>query len=77
LVEVPGVSWPKPPSSQSSGELGTELLTNIGPPDRRVCPPNQEQKMKYYLRKHITMTADEEDWMKQHGAFLDDLLNKG
>jgi uncharacterized protein YciI len=23
------------------------------------------------------MTADEKDWMKQHGAFLDDLLNKG
>jgi uncharacterized protein YciI len=24
-----------------------------------------------------TMTADEKAWMKQHGAFLDDLLAKG
>lgn len=41
--------------------------------------------MKYYLCKYIppradflaTMTADEKAWMKQHGAFLDDLLDKG
>ena len=41
--------------------------------------------MKYYLCKYIppradflaTMTADEKAWMKQHGAFLDDLLEKG
>jgi hypothetical protein len=41
--------------------------------------------MKYYLCKYIpprqdflaTMTADEKTWMKQHGAFLDDLLEKG
>ena len=41
--------------------------------------------MKSYLCKYIpprsdflaTMTADEKDWMKQHGAFLDDLLAKG
>ena len=41
--------------------------------------------MKYYLCKYIppradflaTMTADEKTWMKQHGAFLDDLLDKG
>jgi hypothetical protein len=25
FVEVPRVAWPRPPSSQSSGELGTEL----------------------------------------------------
>lgn len=41
--------------------------------------------MKHYLCKYIpprvdfltTMTADEKAWMKQHGAFLDDLLEKG
>jgi uncharacterized protein YciI len=41
--------------------------------------------MKYYLCKYIppradflaTMTADEKAWMKQHGAFLDDLFEKG
>jgi len=41
--------------------------------------------MKYYFCKYIppradflaTMTADEKAWMKQHGAFLDDLLEKG
>ena len=41
--------------------------------------------MKYYLCKYIppradflaTMTADEKVWMRQHGAFLDDLLEKG
>lgn len=41
--------------------------------------------MKCYLCKYIppradflaTMTGDEKDWMKQHGAFLDDLLSKG
>lgn len=41
--------------------------------------------MKYYLCKYIppradflsSMTADEKAWMKQHGAFLDDLLEKG
>jgi uncharacterized protein YciI len=41
--------------------------------------------MKYYLCKYIppradflaTMTTDEKAWMKQHGAFLDDLLAKG
>ena len=41
--------------------------------------------MKYYLCKYIpprddflsTMSADEADWMKQHGAFLDDLLGQG
>ncbi|MDR6872999.1 uncharacterized protein YciI [Bosea sp. BE125] len=41
--------------------------------------------MKYYLCKYIppradflaTMTTDEKDWMKQHGAFLDALLEKG
>ncbi len=41
--------------------------------------------MKYYLCKYIppradfvaTMTADELGWMKQHGAFLDGLLDKG
>ncbi|ASU38900.1 hypothetical protein hmeg3_11800 [Herbaspirillum sp. meg3] len=41
--------------------------------------------MKYYLCKFIpprpdfltTMSADELNWMKQHGAFLDDLLAKG
>ncbi|WP_369933019.1 YciI family protein [Xanthomonas tesorieronis] len=40
--------------------------------------------MKYYLCKFIpprsdflvTMSADEASWMKQHGAFLDDLLAK-
>lgn len=40
--------------------------------------------MKYYLCKYIppradflaTMTADELAWMKQHGAFLDELLAK-
>ncbi|MER8644000.1 MULTISPECIES: hypothetical protein [unclassified Mesorhizobium] len=40
--------------------------------------------MKSYLCKYIpprsdflaTMTTDEEEWMKQHGAFLDDLLEK-
>jgi len=48
-------------------------------------PLTEERKMKYYLCKYIppradflaTMTADEKKWMKQHGAFLDDLLNKG
>lgn len=41
--------------------------------------------MKYYLCKYIpprpdflsTMSADESGWMKQHGAFLDELLDKG
>jgi uncharacterized protein YciI len=41
--------------------------------------------MKYYLCKYIppradfllTMTDEEKVWMAQHGAFLDDLLNKG
>jgi uncharacterized protein YciI len=41
--------------------------------------------VKYYLCKYIppradflpTMTAEELSWMKQHGAFLDDLLDKG
>ncbi|MFF0952779.1 YciI family protein [Rhizobium leguminosarum] len=41
--------------------------------------------MKYYLCKYIppradflqTMTADEQEWMKQHGAFLDSLLSEG
>lgn len=41
--------------------------------------------MKYYLCKYIppradflaTMTVDEKDWMKQHGEFLDELLEKG
>jgi uncharacterized protein YciI len=41
--------------------------------------------MKYYLCKFIppranflaTMTTDERTWMGQHGAFLDDLLEKG
>lgn len=41
--------------------------------------------MKYYLCKYIppradflaTMSAAEKQWMKQHGAFLDDLLAKG
>ncbi|TRC97959.1 hypothetical protein FJV76_11340 [Mesorhizobium sp. WSM4303] len=41
--------------------------------------------MKYYLCKYIpprddflaTMSADEKTWMTQHGAFLDDLLEKG
>ena len=41
--------------------------------------------MKYYLCKYIpprddflaTMSADEKTWMAQHGAFLDDLLEKG
>ena len=41
--------------------------------------------MKYYLCKYIppradfltTMTDEEKAWMAQHGAFLDDLLNKG
>ncbi|CAN7648745.1 YciI family protein [Rhizobium rhizogenes] len=41
--------------------------------------------MKYYLCKYIppranflaTMSADEQQWMKQHGAFLDGLLSEG
>lgn len=41
--------------------------------------------MKYYLCKYIpprddflaTMSDDEKTWMAQHGAFLDDLLEKG
>jgi uncharacterized protein YciI len=41
--------------------------------------------MKFYLCKFIppradflaTMTADESTWMRQHGVFLDDLLEKG
>lgn len=41
--------------------------------------------MKYYLCKFIppradfltTMSADERDWMNQHGAYLNDLLDKG
>ena len=41
--------------------------------------------MKYYLCKYIpprddflpTMTAEERAWMKQHGAYMDDLLGKG
>ena len=41
--------------------------------------------MKYYLCKYIpprddflpTMTAEERAWMKQHGAYMDDLLEKG
>ncbi|QGZ96134.1 YciI family protein [Terricaulis silvestris] len=41
--------------------------------------------MKCYLCKYIppradflaTMTAEERDWMKQHGAFLDELLEQG
>lgn len=41
--------------------------------------------MKYYLCKFIplradflaTMSADEQEWMRQHGDFLNDLLAKG
>ena len=41
--------------------------------------------MKYYLCKYIppradflaTMSVDESEWMKQHGAFLDNLLDQG
>lgn len=41
--------------------------------------------MKYYLCKFIpprsdflaTMSADEKEWMKQHGVYLNDLLSKG
>ena len=41
--------------------------------------------MKYYLCKWLppradflaTMSADESTWMKQHGAFLNELLGKG
>jgi len=41
--------------------------------------------MKYYLCKFIppradflaTMSADERDWMKQHGQYLDQLLEQG
>ncbi|SJM33839.1 YciI family protein [Mesorhizobium delmotii] len=41
--------------------------------------------MKCYLCKYIpprtdflaTMTDEEREWMKQHGAFLDDLLDRG
>ena len=41
--------------------------------------------MKYYLCKYIpprpnfltTMSPDEQRWMKEHGAFLNDLLYKG
>ena len=41
--------------------------------------------MKYYLCKFIpprpdflaTMSGDESKWMKQHGAFFDDLLARG
>ncbi|SSB97398.1 Uncharacterized conserved protein YciI, contains a putative active-site phosphohistidine [Pseudomonas sp. 43mfcvi1.1] len=41
--------------------------------------------MKYYLCKYIppradflaTMTADEREWMMQHGTYLNDLLEQG
>lgn len=41
--------------------------------------------MKYYLCKFIpprtdflaTMSASEREWMKQHGAYLNNLLNQG
>lgn len=41
--------------------------------------------MKYYLCKFIpprvdflaTMSADEQTWMKQHGAYLNELLDRG
>jgi len=41
--------------------------------------------MKFYLCKYIppradflaTMTAEESKWMKQHGDFLNNLLDKG
>lgn len=41
--------------------------------------------MKYYLCKYIpprldfltTMSANEKEWMKQHGIYLNDLLSKG
>lgn len=41
--------------------------------------------MKYYLCQWIppredflaTMSADEQEWMKQHGAYLDKLLDRG
>ncbi|WCA62381.1 YciI family protein (plasmid) [Agrobacterium tumefaciens] len=41
--------------------------------------------MKYYLCKYIpprddflaTMSTDEKTWMTEHGAYLDDLLEKG
>jgi uncharacterized protein YciI len=41
--------------------------------------------MKYYLCKFIppradflaTMSSNEREWMRQHGLFLDDLLDKG
>lgn len=41
--------------------------------------------MKYYLCKFIppradflaTMSADEQEWMKQHGAYLNKLLDQG
>lgn len=41
--------------------------------------------MKYYLCKFIppradflaTMSSDEQEWLKQHGAYLDELLSQG
>ena len=45
----------------------------------------KERRMKFYLCKYIppradfltTMTAEESKWMKQHGDFLNNLLDKG
>ena len=45
----------------------------------------KERRMKFYLCKYIppradflaTMTAEERKWMKQHGDFLNNLLDKG
>jgi uncharacterized protein YciI len=73
-------------TAEAGAQPPPKAKSPIGPPPYwRACSPNQEKRMKYYLCKYIppradflaTMTADEKDWMKQHGAFLDDLLNKG
>jgi uncharacterized protein YciI len=53
-------------------------------PDQRACF-TKERRMKFYLCKYIppradflaTMTAEESKWMKQHGDFLNSLLDKG
>jgi uncharacterized protein YciI len=50
-----------------------------------VADLTKERKMKFYLCKYIpprtdflaTTTAEESNWMKQHGDFLNNLLDKG
>jgi uncharacterized protein YciI len=61
-----------------------DFRQKLSRPDQRAYF-KKERGMKFYLCKYIpprtdflaTMTAEEGKWMKQHGDFLNNLLDKG